>query len=855
MSKTLHFISHTHWDREWYLNFEDHRMRLVEVIDELLDTLDTDEDFASFHLDGQIIMLDDYLEIRPENKERIITHIKNGRLIIGPFYVLQDEHLTSAEANVRNILIGLDICKKYGPTMKIGYFPDTFGHISQMPQILLGFGITRAAFGRGINPIGRDNTRIANPHDQKYNSELFWSSPDGSRVLSVLFANWYNNAYDIPENTQEASQHIGKIKADAEVVASTPHLLMLNGCDHTPAQTNIGSIIKSVSAISQDNIIHSNFNDYFDAIEEFSQDFKSVEGELTSQYTDGMLTLVNTASAKIFIRKLNYTAEKILQKYAEPLNTISYIEGDEYRDASLLQAWKYILQNHSHDTICNCNIDDISEDTAVRFKKAISISNYVSNRSLEYITSKINTSSFTGAVSAITVFNPMPKIINEYASAIFELDDDIDISDLCVFDENGKKMPAEFEDLNKQFSYTLPRDGFRTTKNIRKARVTFLAKNISPLGYSSYAIKKCKKVLSSSHIIDNTLENQFLLIHINNNGTLDILEKTSGLQFKGFMQFEACADYGDTYNFVYPHNGFRLTPNSADTRISLLSTNEIGTKYLIEQVVRLPIHRDAKEFTDLKLNTHVFLGAQSNRLDVKVKFNNNAKDYRLRAHFDTNINSDSCFTDSHFDIVKRSIKPFDGWENPDHSGRQQCFVEIFDDNSGLLIANKGLPEYEILRNGKNTIALTLVRCVGEVGDWGYFPTPSAQCQGENLAEFSIIPYYSTNRKSAHEQAYSYNAAPFIAVPVDLHCGSLPTSKSYLRTEGAILSCFKKADKNKDIIARFYNPYETDTSFKIDFPKNFDAYECRMDESNIASVPFKECLLPSKKILTLCIKEI
>lgn len=112
--QTAHIISHTHWDREWYLPYEKHHVRLVKLVDELLNRLDEDNEFKSFYLDGQTIILEDYLQVRPENQDRLQKHITEGRLLIGPWYILQDAFLTSGEANVRNMQIGHQDSKRYG---------------------------------------------------------------------------------------------------------------------------------------------------------------------------------------------------------------------------------------------------------------------------------------------------------------------------------------------------------------------------------------------------------------------------------------------------------------------------------------------------------------------------------------------------------------------------------------------------------------------------------------------------------------------------------------------------------------------------------------------------------------------
>ena len=182
--KKLHIVSHTHWDREWYDTFQTFRRKLVGLVDELLDVMENNENYRFFHTDGQTIMLEDYLKIRPENEERLRKLIQSGRIIIGPWYVMPDEFLVSGESLVRNIQKGLDICKKYEvPPMNNGYVSDIFGHNSQMPQILCKFDINSATVLRGFGKYDR--------------SFVKWMSPDGSVVNAIKLdkGHGYGNFY------------------------------------------------------------------------------------------------------------------------------------------------------------------------------------------------------------------------------------------------------------------------------------------------------------------------------------------------------------------------------------------------------------------------------------------------------------------------------------------------------------------------------------------------------------------------------------------------------------------------------------------------------------------------------------
>src|SRR3990172_2122623 len=243
----IHLVSHTHCDPEWYLPFEETRVNLVRLVDKLFKVLDSDLDYRFFVLDGQAVILEDYLQIRPNKRGLLEKYIRQGRIFVGPWYVLPDEFLVSGESLIRNLLIGHQIAEEFGKVMNVGYLPDPFGHISQLPQILRGFGIDSMIFSRGLGDEG-----------EKMGSEFIWTGPDGSKLLAVRQAvggYWdtqslgYDNP-DISGNTKEplnlrkALDTINRNKLLLTKYARTPHLLANNGEDFLEPQPEIPQIIQ-----------------------------------------------------------------------------------------------------------------------------------------------------------------------------------------------------------------------------------------------------------------------------------------------------------------------------------------------------------------------------------------------------------------------------------------------------------------------------------------------------------------------------------------------------------------------------------------------------------------------------------
>lgn len=882
--KTAHIISHTHWDREWYMPFEYHHMLLVELMDTLLDTLDSDPDYKYFHLDGQTIVIEDYLQVRPSQRERLERYIKEGRIQIGPWYVLQDEFLTSSEANIRNLLTGHKDAQQYGVISKTGYFPDSFGNMGQAPQILQQADIQNAVFGRGVKPTGFNNmVGEADTYESPY-SEMYWEAPDGSQVLGILFANWYCNGMEVPVESEAAKAYWDKNLKNAEEFASTPHLLFMNGCDHQPIQTDLSDAIKTASTLYPDiEFKHSNFDEYIaDVAENVPDDLTVVKGELRSQHTDGWGTLVNTASARIYLKQMNQQAQTLLEKVAEPLAVFAHLDANaSYPHDELTYAWKTLMQNHPHDSICGCSVDEVHQEMETRFLKSRNVAEVLIKEATAKLVKQIDTLGVTAwgrnesdvhanactnsdIVIPFTVFNTTGwrrtgavEVELEVAKKYFsegpaphllaqELKQE-ELGHYVIKDEQGDIIPAEIQDMGVHFGYDLPKDRFRQPYMARKIKITLLASDVPGLGYKVYA---CQKVISDQtsnstsnvtslsgaietkskfvHVKGHTMENDKLAVTVEHNGTLTLLDKQSGHVYKGLNAFENSGDIGNEYVYRQPDGEVAITTEGLEAQINVVEQNAV--RAVIEAVLTWNIPASAnetfaqekQEFVPFRertavrttetvpfiLTTRYTLEANSGMVKVETRFNNQAKDHRLRALFPTGVNSAYHYADSIFEVAKRDIQPAKEWINPSNCQHQGAFVSVHEQNCGLTIANKGLQEYEVLHGEENTIAVTLLRAVSELGDWGVFETPEAQCLGEQVVEYAIIPHTKDGIDSgAYASAYQFQI-PWTVAQTELQHGKLPTTYSWLNwneEETALaFSTFKLSEETSDVIVRFYN---------------------------------------------------
>src|SRR5258706_8821627 len=435
----IHVVSHTHWDREWYLTREQFRFRLVALVDRLLDLLDADPNYKYFHLDGQTIVLEDYLEIRPEQEPRLRKAIEDGRILIGPWYVMPDEFLVTGESLGRNLIRGHRISRDFGAPMPVGYLPDLFGHVGQMPQIWRQFGLDNTMWWRGFGGT---------------NAEYWWEAPDGSRVLMMhLPPEGYCNAtrivFDPDAMMARAAEKIGYERARTRVGQA----LLMNGVDHVEPHTAIPALIDKLSAIADQRARHSTLPAYVAAVraavESSRPDLDTVVGELRGG-TDYANLLPGVLSARVYLKQQNADIQTLLESYAEPLSVFaslatrtprasereqlnpmkrepvpgppkraailerepsSSMEREPFRRAEpfrypageLRYAWKTLLQNHPHDSICGCSIDAVHEENMNRFARATQVGDAVVESALDAIADSVPAPSSPGVIRAVVV--------------------------------------------------------------------------------------------------------------------------------------------------------------------------------------------------------------------------------------------------------------------------------------------------------------------------------------------------------------------------------------------------------------------------------------------------------------------
>ena len=349
MKKTVIAYLHTHWDREWYREFEVFRLRLLRVFDNVLELLENNK-IPSFYFDGQVGALLDYLEIRPEKEKLIRKLIAEKKLFIGPFYTLIDEFLTDRTVFEKNLEIGLKISKDFGCTDFIGYFADTFGHSKNVPQILKKFGIDKCVVWRGCGDIP---------------SEFTFNGIDTVNLIRGYFMDIFSASMTIEQKAEWLKGNLDKIAA-----RSKEYLLLPIGADHLGIEPDIAEQISKVNSLIEDYEIKlSNPFEYFELVKDNFQQF-----EWNDELRDNSLTFIlqGSFSARMKLKQYNVKCTYLL----EQADKLQKKYGSQY-DAIIEYAYKLLLKNQAHDGIYGCSTDLVHRENITRYEKIIQIANTI----------------------------------------------------------------------------------------------------------------------------------------------------------------------------------------------------------------------------------------------------------------------------------------------------------------------------------------------------------------------------------------------------------------------------------------------------------------------------------------------
>jgi alpha-mannosidase/mannosylglycerate hydrolase len=878
-----HYVLSTHWDREWYQSFQNYRVQLVRLLDQVLAGLEDGRLQGPFQTDGQAIILEDYLEIRPDRRPQLERLAQAKRLIIGPWYVLPDEFLVSGESLVRNIRLGRTIARSFGAQpSQAGFVCDLFGHNSQMPQIFAGFGIHGGFIWRGLNHLQTRHVR--------------WSGADGSEMAvyrfpgggycDYTFAVRHAREHDHSVTTERIRNDLRTyLEYEAEHTEVDP-ILVFDGGDHEAwdQATYSGLLQFSAQPDNEFEIVHTSLDAYLDELlPQANRISTQVKGELRDPgqfYEDQQWVIPGVLSSRVWIKQANAECESLLTQWAEPFTLAAHaLLGDEIPQGFLDVAWRWLLKNHPHDSICGCSIDVVHEDMKYRFSQCRQIAERLTREATQRIAAAVG-----GDVAdhelRIVLFNPAAQPLQETV----ELD---------------LQIPTEWPSFNEFFGFE-PKPAFRIfgpdgqeipyqrlgqTLNRRKVRIyetkfpesytshditVSLPVQIAALGYTTLTLRAEPTGHATRHpnvpglaTSERSMENEFLNATIESNGTLTLYDKRTNATYSRLLTFEDCADIGDGWYHGQAVNDQVFVSTAAQAAVALVHNGPMLTAFRVRTTLQVPDQflfddtmRRSEHLVDLVIDSRISLRPGVPRLEISSTVHNIAGDHRVRVLLPSGCNATTYWADSPFDLVERPI----ALRHDNHLYRelevetrpQQTWTAVYSEQRGLAVVSTGLLETAVRDIPEQPVALTLFRSTRRTvftnGE------PNGQLQGDLTFRYWIAPLTAapdpqTLFSWSQQVAAGLRATQMRQADIDLHrTGTiLPPQSSLLTLQGdAVMTSVRHVESGIEV--RIFNPTHATAPIELQLADALHAQ--RIFLVDFESNPTGEALSVNDNIVTV-----
>jgi alpha-mannosidase len=791
MHNSVVFVPHFHWDREWYEPFQVFRHRLVAALDTVLATAEADPGFR-FTVDGQMAAVEDYLEMRPQNRDRVAALVASGQLAVGPWLILLDEFLCSGETIVRNLQLGWAAAESLGGAMPVGYLPDMFGHVAQMPQILARAGLRDAALWRGV-PGTVDGHAFR------------WQAPDGSQVRTEFLFDGYDNGLDVllvPDQLGRALDDYAQMTAQRW--GSDPVLAMA-GTDHSAPDPRLASWLRRAAAggrtitlATLDEYLREHVADEVDNV---------VTGELRSHVRGNILPGV--LSVRRGLKQRMAVAERTVCE-AERAVALWSTTADAPRGESpfIDLAWHKIVESTAHDSVVGSGTDETCEQVDARLAEATQAARAVRDAALAeparavpgdaYLVANTLPVPRTAVVEVDVVAPPAGTVLAAVTAAgdsrPVQLtstaptvlgDERLDASQLervlrrihrrelfgrlidhyeltpgtLVFRLAEVPTTAEFDLLELRMEVAaaaVAHPGEWRVLTLEEPRATVVVPvSVPASGLAVFRLEPRDPAglacdVTAAAASGRSVGNGIVTATIADDGTLDLVG-ADGTMLHGVGRLVDGGDRGDSYNYAPPAHD-QLVSEPVDVRVEVLEAGPLRARTLITRVYDLPValtaDRDvrAAETVPTTVGTVVEVRAGEAFVRVSTEFVNHSADHRLRFHVplpDAVARSASC---GQFSVTERGLTAEGGWgEYPLPTFPASEFVSA----GAATVLVDHASEYEVLGGGTE-LAITLLRAIGSISVNVHplrdepaateIPAPGAQDLGvHTAARFAIVP--------------------------------------------------------------------------------------------------------------------
>jgi len=853
MPTRVAIVPHTHWDREWYSPFQTFRLRLVRLLDALLPMLESDLSYSRFLLDGQTAVLDDYLEVRPEAAAALGRLASSGRLAIGPWMVLMDEFMVSGETMVRDLQFGIARGSELGGVMDIGYLPDMFGHVAQMPQLLRLAGFEHAVVWRGVPAVVEQTA-------------FWWDAPDGSRVRAEYLYGSYSNGRDIPDDAKRLVLRARDYENELGP-ARLQDMLLMNGTDHQMPQPWLGRVVAEANAVQDEyEFAVTSLPEYL--ADQPSAGLVTVTGELRSGARANLL--MGVGSNRVDVHRACARAERSLEKWAEPLSAL-FLPAGEYPHALAEIAWHKLVLNSAHDSSCACSSDEVVDQVLVRYSEARQIGDGLTRDAVRALAGQV-----AAATGATVVANPTARARSGLVDAripgsgpchfvgpdgsthatqlIGEAGDDgfqtmvtgqkvrwvldlmrasefagrqihayevtpvpstTDQHDILLIEAAPGDERIDLTELKEQM-LALGEGGHTMSLRLEAAptrHVLFDTGAIEGFGWSCFTAAEGPAPAAAAVTVargETELSNAHLTVTIDENDGTYTVASADGLRVTGCGRLVDGGDGGDTYNYS-PPDADLLVDHPDRVHVRATETGPVRARVTIDAEytwpafavgdVRLCTQR-SEETVRATVRTTLELRPGERFLRVSHEIDNHSRDHRLRAHFPLPTAVTGSDAECAFAVVHRGLTAEGGVHEfglPTFPSRR--FVDASDGSAGLALLHDGLLEYEIVDEGRE-LALTLLRAVGYLSrtDPQLRPNPAGppdalegpQLQGTQRAEYAVMLHAGDWRAADCYGAADALLVPFERARVAPHTdGSRAVQGAALRVDGAEVSAVQR----------------------------------------------------------------
>jgi len=845
-------VPHTHWDREWYEPYQTFRMKLVRLLDGLLDQMERDSSYQHFLLDGQVAVIDDYLEIRPTHEERLRALASAGRVTIGPWYILMDEFLVSGETIVRNLQTGIRRGAAFGAVMEVGYLPDMFGHVAQMPQILALAGFEHAVVWRGVpSAVERNAFR--------------WRAPDGSSVRAEYLVAGYGNGAALPNDAKALVRRLdAHLEEFGPFLRDRDPLLLMNGTDHHQPQAWLGRVV------AEANQNQSAFELSITSLPEYLasapvDDLPEWAGELRSGARSNLL--MGVASNRVDVKQAAARAERSLERLAEPLSAL-FLDREAWPSRFLELAWILMLRNAAHDSICACSVDEVVDAVLHRYAEARQIGEGLTEAALAAVASSmsspgpfaVNPSAHDrgGVIEAVVTAAEPPGPEVQVLSERLGLPGSITLDGETVRNMLGLLTGARIDADTYVTDVTLgeddtglditlvfgsePRDGVPveevkrelytrlTARPDTEVRLTLdqppvrriLARQrpVPGFGWATFAPAPLDHPVRVEGEAPDpvTLTNGLVTVEIDpDDGSFSV----NGIP--GYGRLVDSGDHGDTYNYSPPAADSVVdTPDSVSVTVG--EPGPVRSTATITSVYTWPDRVD--DATKSRVGGHsvnvvttLDLRADEATVRVRTRFDNPSRDHRVRVRLPLPEPAAVSRAECAFAVVERGLTA-EGRD--DEFGTPTFPSRRFVSSGGLTVAHEGLLEYELVdiepdpasgEERATALALTLLRSTGMLSRLGMTTRP--------LPAGPMTPIEGPQSLGPVDVGYAihlgdvdpYRVADDVLVPLVASAsfggGQRTDRGSVLTVEGAEVSAVRR--EAGQIEVRVFNPTPSETT--------------------------------------------